>query len=56
VRAGAPRDELFAALLRTLTAAPAVLVFEDLHWADEATIDLVRFSAAGCATRPPWSC
>src|SRR5690348_685153 len=42
-RAGAPRDELFGALLRTLNAAPAVLVVEDLHWADEATIDMVRF-------------
>jgi DNA-binding CsgD family transcriptional regulator/tetratricopeptide (TPR) repeat protein len=32
-----------AALARTLAArAPAVLVFEDVHWADEATLDVLR--------------
>jgi DNA-binding CsgD family transcriptional regulator len=53
--AQAPRDELFRALLRQLIErepaerqlserdALTVVVFEDLHWADEATIDLVRF-------------
>jgi len=41
-RAG--RDELFAALLETLTAGgPSVLLLEDLHWADESTLDLVQF-------------
>ncbi|MEU8659148.1 ATP-binding protein [Actinoplanes philippinensis] len=41
----APREELFAALLRTLGDDERldVVVIEDLHWADEATIDLVRF-------------
>ncbi len=46
-RGRAPREELFDALLRQV-AAPGrldVLVIEDLHWADEATIDLVRFLA-----------
>ncbi len=44
-RAGAPRDELFAALLRQASdPGPLhVVVIEDLHWADEATIDLLRF-------------
>ncbi|MGH3509936.1 MAG: AAA family ATPase [Nocardioidaceae bacterium] len=42
---GAPRDDLFAALLRQVSAAEtlSVLVIEDVHWADEATLDLVRF-------------
>ncbi|WP_433059841.1 LuxR C-terminal-related transcriptional regulator [Dactylosporangium sp. CS-033363] len=36
------RDELFAAALRAL-AGVDILVIEDLHWADEATVDLVRY-------------
>jgi DNA-binding CsgD family transcriptional regulator/tetratricopeptide (TPR) repeat protein len=44
-RARAPRDELFAALLRQASDPGTlhVVVIEDLHWADEATIDLLRF-------------
>ena len=46
-QASAPRDELFSALLRQVSGSPAaepnVLVIEDAHWADEATIDLLRF-------------
>jgi len=44
-RAGAPREELFSALLRRVSAPGTlyVLVVEDVHWADEATIDLLRF-------------
>src|SRR5689334_17859962 len=44
-RADAPREELFGALLRQVGAPgkPHVLVVEDVHWADEATIDLLRF-------------
>ena len=44
-RAGAAREELFSALLRQVRAAGGlhVLVVEDIHWADEATIDLLRF-------------
>ena len=39
--------ELFTALLRRLHEAPApiVLIIEDLHWADAATLDLVKFLA-----------
>ncbi|MBM2618991.1 AAA family ATPase [Actinoplanes sp. LDG1-06] len=44
-RARAPRDDLFDALLRELDRRETVLVIEDLHWADEATVDLVRFLA-----------
>jgi DNA-binding CsgD family transcriptional regulator len=44
-RRGAPRDQLFAALLGELSrpAAFTVVALEDLHWADEATVDLVSF-------------
>ena len=39
------RDEMFAALLRQVTSDDRldVVVIEDLHWADEATLDLLRF-------------
>lgn len=37
------RAELFAAVLAELAATPTVMVLEDLHWADAATLDLVRF-------------
>ena len=44
-RAGAAREQLFAALLRGLgePGALTVLVVEDAHWADESTLDLLRF-------------
>src|SRR5690606_2777120 len=40
-----PRDEVFAAFLERLksTTEPLVVIFEDVHWADEATLDLLRF-------------
>lgn len=41
------RAELFAALYANLRDAPSptLLVFEDLHWADAATLDLVKYLA-----------
>jgi class 3 adenylate cyclase/tetratricopeptide (TPR) repeat protein len=41
--AGSPREELFAALLDELDqpTRPQVMVVEDAHWADEATLDLL---------------
>jgi DNA-binding CsgD family transcriptional regulator/tetratricopeptide (TPR) repeat protein len=44
-RADAPRTDLFSALLRQVSEPGGlrVLVVEDIHWADEATIDLLRF-------------
>ena len=44
-RADAQREALFSALLRQVSAPGGlhVLVVEDVHWADEATIDLLRF-------------
>ena len=43
----APRDVLFRALLGGLAASskPTLLVIEDAHWADEATLDLLRYLA-----------
>jgi DNA-binding CsgD family transcriptional regulator/tetratricopeptide (TPR) repeat protein len=39
------RDELFAALLGQVTGDDRldVIVIEDIHWADDATLDLMRF-------------
>ena len=44
-KAGGEREELFRALLHELGSAgvPDVVVVEDAHWADEATLDLLRF-------------
>jgi DNA-binding CsgD family transcriptional regulator/tetratricopeptide (TPR) repeat protein len=43
---GAARDQLFGAFLAELdSSAPlTVAVIEDVHWADEATLDLLRFA------------
>jgi DNA-binding SARP family transcriptional activator len=38
-------DVVFPALVRTLAAGTAVVVIEDLHWADDATLDAVRYLA-----------
>ena len=37
--------EVVAALERLAARAPAILVLEDLHWADEATLDTLRLLA-----------
>jgi len=43
-RRGAPRDRLFAAFAAELSSPVfTVVAMEDLHWADEATVDLVSF-------------
>jgi DNA-binding CsgD family transcriptional regulator len=52
LREAAAQHEIFAAVLETLRARPHVLVVEDLHWGDEATLDLVRFIARRIATLP----
>jgi DNA-binding CsgD family transcriptional regulator len=41
--AGADRGAVFSAALAELQRAPTIAVFEDVHWADEATLDLLRF-------------
>lgn len=44
---GADHIRAFEALLRLLSrdARPAILIIEDVHWADTATLDLIRFLA-----------
>jgi predicted ATPase len=41
----AQRATLFAAVLEELRSQPTVLVIEDLHWADEATLDFIKYLA-----------
>lgn len=44
----ATRDQVVAAVRRAVVAAaPAVLVIEDLHWADGASLDLLEVLSAG---------
>lgn len=45
---------LFGAFLDELTAGPrpTVAVFEDIHWADQATLDLLRFMARRVGDAP----
>lgn len=45
LQAGAPRHEVFAAFLAALRDAPrpVVVCIEDVHWADDATLDLLQF-------------
>lgn len=52
LRSGAPPYEIFAAVLDALRTGPRVVIIEDLHWADQATLDLVRFLARRLATLP----
>jgi DNA-binding CsgD family transcriptional regulator/tetratricopeptide (TPR) repeat protein len=44
-RAGSDREDLFRALLRQVSDPGTlnVLVIEDVHWADEATVDMIWF-------------
>jgi hypothetical protein len=41
----APRAQLFSTMLDLLREGerPTIVVFEDVHWADEATIDLLKY-------------
>ncbi|MHB8723048.1 MAG: helix-turn-helix transcriptional regulator [Steroidobacteraceae bacterium] len=43
VNSGANRDEIFTAALDELEREQALVVFEDMHWADEATLDLLKY-------------
>ena len=42
---GRPRHDLFAGFLGAVSTPgrPALVIFEDVHWADAATLDLLRF-------------
>jgi DNA-binding CsgD family transcriptional regulator len=53
VGATARPHEVAAALLEELRGRrPTVLVLEDLHWADEATLDVLTLLAAGISSAP----
>jgi DNA-binding CsgD family transcriptional regulator/tetratricopeptide (TPR) repeat protein len=43
VNSGANRDDIFTAALEELEREKALIVFEDMHWADEATLDLLKY-------------
>ncbi|MFI4889728.1 MAG: ATP-binding protein [Steroidobacterales bacterium] len=43
VNSGAGRDAMFAAMLDEIERSKAVAIFEDMHWADEATLDLLKY-------------
>ena len=53
---GAQQSELFTAWRRFLEdiakAAPTVLVFEDLHWADEAMLEFIEYLSDHCQGIP----
>ena len=40
--AGDDREAVFTAVLDVLSGAPTVCAVEDAHWADEATLDVLR--------------
>jgi DNA-binding CsgD family transcriptional regulator/tetratricopeptide (TPR) repeat protein len=40
---GAPQHEIFSAALDALRPGPTIAILEDVHWADGATLDLLRF-------------
>jgi ATP/maltotriose-dependent transcriptional regulator MalT len=43
LNSNADRQAIFSACLAELQNRPTILVFEDIHWADEATLDLIKF-------------
>jgi DNA-binding SARP family transcriptional activator/tetratricopeptide (TPR) repeat protein len=45
-------DDVLPALLRFLAAARTVLVVEDVHWADDATLDAIRYVSRRIAGVP----
>ena len=52
VREGAKPFEIATALLRELAAKPTVLIIEDVHWADEASLDVLRVVSNRVGTVP----
>ncbi|MGE5249040.1 MAG: ATP-binding protein [Bacteroidota bacterium] len=40
---GGDRQAVFSACLAELQRGSTIMVFEDVHWADEATLDLIKF-------------
>jgi DNA-binding CsgD family transcriptional regulator/tetratricopeptide (TPR) repeat protein len=42
IYSNANREVIFAAALNELERTPTLVIFEDMHWADEATLDLLK--------------
>ena len=47
-----PAEDVFPALLRALAVRPTVVVVEDVHWADDATLDAIRYLSRRIGTVP----
>jgi DNA-binding CsgD family transcriptional regulator len=43
LHSGASREEIFTSALDELERDKALVIFEDMHWADEATLDLLKY-------------
>jgi DNA-binding SARP family transcriptional activator len=43
-------DDMFPAVLRSLAGRPTVVVVEDVHWADDATLDVIRYLSRRIST------
>jgi len=52
VRGGRPHEVASAFLDQLRAGPPCIVVLEDLHWADDATLDVVRLLARKVATAP----
>jgi DNA-binding SARP family transcriptional activator len=50
--AGGDPEAVFPALLRLLGGGPVLLAIEDVHWADDATVDAIRYVARRIAVLP----
>jgi DNA-binding CsgD family transcriptional regulator/tetratricopeptide (TPR) repeat protein/GTPase SAR1 family protein len=48
----AERAAFFGALLEELRSHPTIAVFEDVHWADEATLDALKYLGRRIASGP----
>ncbi len=52
----ANREVIFAAALDELERTQTLVVFEDMHWADEATLDLLKYLRKAHSARPRDAC
>ncbi|HVR40945.1 MAG TPA: AAA family ATPase [Thermoanaerobaculia bacterium] len=52
IDADAPRERLFPAVLASARRVPTLLVVEDVHWADHATLDLLKYLSRRIARVP----